>query len=112
MTDEGAGRAAADPVLPRARFEAVISGRVQGVGFRAFVYREASLLGLGGWVANEPDGSERCQAEGARTVLDRLVARLWEGPRAAMVDDVRVRWLTPTGRDDDFHIRSGWHLGD
>ncbi len=96
----------------RARFEAVVVGRVQGVGYRAFVYREAAVLGLGGWVANEPDGSVRCQAEGPRSELDRLISRLWKGPRAAFVDDVRVHWLTPTGRDDDFEIRSGWHLGD
>ena len=112
MTDERSSETTAGAEPGRARLEAVVSGRVQGVGFRVFVYREALLLGLSGWVANEPDGSVRCQAEGPRSLLDRLIGRLWEGPRAAMVDDVRVHWLAPTGRDDDFLVRSGWHLGD
>lgn len=113
MAPEESGREPErESVASRARLEAVVIGRVQGVGFRAFVYREAAVLGLGGWVANDPDGSVRCQVEGPRGDLDWFISRLWEGPRAAFVDDVRVHWLTPTGRDDDFEIRSGWHLGD
>jgi acylphosphatase len=96
----------------RARIEAVVRGRVQGVGYRAFVFDEASLLGLSGWVANEPDGSVRLQAEGPRDDLERLLARLWDGPRAAWVDDVAVTPMTVTGRDDGFRVRTGWHLGD
>jgi acylphosphatase len=96
----------------RARLQAVVRGRVQGVGYRAFVLDEASRLGLSGWVANEPDGSVRLQAEGRRDDLDVLVTRLWDGPRAAWVDDVAVTWIAASERDDEFRVRSGWHPGD
>lgn len=96
----------------RARLEARVRGRVQGVGYRAFVLDEAARLDLSGWVANEPDGSVRLQAEGRRADLDLLVARLWDGPQAAWVDDVAVTWMAAIGRDDGFRLRSGWHLGD
>lgn len=96
----------------RARLEARVRGRVQGVGYRAFVLDEAARLDLSGWVANEPDGSVRLQAEGRRADLDLLVARLWDGPQAAWVDDVAVTWMAAIGRDDGFRLRSGWHFGD
>lgn len=102
----------ADSGRPIRRLEAVVRGRVQAVGFRAFVAREASVLHLGGWVANEPDGAVRCVAEGAEGDLLRLLARLREGPRSARVDDVSERWGPASGGFDGFDVRSGWHGGD
>ena len=66
----------------------VVSGRVQGVGFRWFVEREAAKLGITGWVRNRDNGSVEVMATGTREQLSALHGRLREGPRAARVDDV------------------------
>ncbi len=92
--------------------DAVVAGRVQGVGFRYFVLREATALGLTGWVANTSDGAVRCVAEGPEPELRSLVTRLHEGPPAAGVDGVSVAWMPATGSLGTFSVRSGGHLGD
>ena len=68
----------------------VVSGRVQGVGFRWFVEREAATLGITGWVRNRDDGRVEVMATGTQEQLSALDARLREGPRAARVDEVAV----------------------
>ena len=70
------------------RLDATVRGRVQGVGFRYFVIRHAMRLDLMGWVANEPDGSVRCVAEGSRTDLEALLEVLERGPAGAIVERV------------------------
>lgn len=87
-------------------------GRVQGVGFRFFVLREAAVLGLVGWVANEPNGSVRCVAEGSREALDALLEELRRGPAGARVDAVSTAWSAARGELGGFTVRSGWHGGD
>lgn len=67
-----------------------ITGRVQGVSFRAWTRAEAERLGLTGWVRNEADGSVRALIAGPRPALEAMVERLWEGPPAASVTSVRV----------------------
>ena len=94
------------------RLEAVVRGRVQGVGFRVFVVRRARSLGLTGWVANEPRGHVRCVAEGPRDDLDALLEQLREGPPGAWVDGVSESFTPATGEFSGFEIRSGWHAGD
>jgi acylphosphatase len=94
------------------RLEAVVHGRVQGVGFRVFVLREARGLGLRGWVANESHSRVRCVAEGPEADLDRLLGRLRDGPPAAAVERVDASWSTAAGGLSGFEIRSGWHGGD
>ena len=66
----------------------VVRGRVQGVGFRWFVEREASLHSLTGWVRNNADGSVEVLASGSHEGLAALQGSLRQGPRAARVDDV------------------------
>jgi acylphosphatase len=95
-----------------ARLEADVEGLVQGVGFRYYVLRRASALGLRGWVRNEPDGSVRCVAEGPRRDLEVLAATLRAGPPGAVVDAVRTTWSEPTGQLESFDVRSGGHSGD
>jgi len=68
----------------------LVRGRVQGVGFRWFVEREAHILGIAGWVRNNHDGSVEVLAQGTRDQLAGLHSRLREGPRAARVDSVEV----------------------
>jgi acylphosphatase len=95
-----------------ARVEAVVRGRVQGVGFRYFAWREAQDLDLEGWVANEPDGSLRCLAQGPRDRVEALLRRLEAGPAGAIVERVNATWLPATGPLGPFAVRSGAHRGD
>jgi acylphosphatase len=97
---------------PRERLDAIVRGRVQGVGYRVFALREAIALGLDGTVANEADGSVRVVAEGQRHALDGLLERLREGPPAGWVDDVIERWEPARGMGSGFRIESGHHRGD
>jgi len=83
----------------------LVEGRVQGVGFRDYVQRRASLLGLAGYVVNLKDGRVRVRAEGGRAVIEDLVRRLEKGPPLAQVDRVTVRWLPVSGRFASFEIR-------
>ena len=96
----------------RTRLDAVVRGRVQGVGYRVFALREASYLGLDGHVANMADGSVHVVAEGPRPDLDTLLERLEEGPPAGWVDRVITRWEPARGIGSGFRIESGAHRGD
>lgn len=69
----------------------VVNGRVQGVGFRYFVVREARALGLSGWVRNLPDGGVEVLASGEPDVVSALEGRLWEGPPHSKVSSVDAR---------------------
>ena len=68
----------------------VVTGRVQGVGFRAYSARAARALRLSGGAANLDDGSVVVWAKGAVHALDRLEAALWQGSRLSRVDKVAV----------------------
>jgi acylphosphatase len=94
------------------RLEAVVRGHVQGVGFRYFVLGLAHRADLGGWVANESDGSVRCVAEGPRPALETLLAALHEGPPGAHVASVDESWLPASGTFERFGVRSAGHRGD
>jgi acylphosphatase len=86
----------------------VVRGRVQGVGFRWFVEREAHILGIAGWVRNNADSSVEVFAVGTRDQLAGLRSRLREGPRAARVDDVEELKATPTPGLKTFRIEGAW----
>jgi DNA ligase D-like protein (predicted 3'-phosphoesterase) len=83
---------------------ATISGRVQGVGFRAAVRRRARALGLQGWVRNADDGTVAIHAEGAAAAVDALLALLREGPRGASVARVDVEEVRVEGHEQ-FAVR-------
>ncbi len=105
---ERRARPAPDP----SRLDAVVRGRVQGVGYRFFVLAEARRLGLTGWVCNEPDGSVRCVAEGPHGTLDDFLTLLGDGPPGAWVERVLTTWGPAAGQWDRFEIRSWAHSGD
>lgn len=88
----------------------LVEGLVQGVGFRAFVQREARRLGVVGWVRNLPDGRVEVWAEGAPEAVDALVRRLERGPAGARVESVQAEHPAPAGRYTDFQVRydPGW----
>lgn len=99
---EAAGPAAGGD--DRQRLEAVVTGRVQGVGFRAYVRGWARKLGLVGWVRNERDGTVRLVAEGDGAALDRLTRLLWGGPPGARVEGVDGRRAGTEGGFDAFTV--------
>ena len=86
----------------------IVRGRVQGVGFRWFVEREAHILGIAGWVRNNHDGSVEVLAQGTRDQLSGLHSRLREGPRAARVDAVEVFDGPPVAGLNSFRIEGAW----
>lgn len=87
------------------RLTARITGRVQGVGFRWWVRRQAGSLGLTGWVMNGDDErSVQILAEGPADRLDQLEERLWSGPEAARVEQVTSERTTASGEYDSFGI--------
>jgi acylphosphatase len=88
--------------VPAYRF--VVQGRVQGVGYRYFVMREAASLGVCGFARNRPDGTVEVVAEGSAEVLGDLEERLRQGPAFAQVTGVDRAPITPRG-DQGFHIR-------
>ena len=67
-----------------------ITGRVQGVGYRAWALQMASRLGLRGWVRNRRDGSVEALIIGGEEAVDRMIEACREGPYAARVADVAV----------------------
>lgn len=83
----------------------VITGRVQGVSFRAATQREASRLGLTGWVRNLPTGQVECFAQGEKTVVQKLAAWLHNGPPHAQVTGVDEAPSDPDTRLSGFQIR-------
>jgi len=86
----------------------IVRGRVQGVGFRWFVEREAHVLGIAGWVRNNPDASVEVLAMGTREQLSGLRSRLRAGPRAARVDDVEESVAQPIPNLTAFRIEGAW----
>ncbi len=84
-----------------------IVGRVQGVGYRFFIEREAERLALSGWVRNMPDGSVELEAEGERATLEQLVDRARAGPPLSRVTRIDETWDEGARRHAGFQIRAG-----
>jgi acylphosphatase len=83
-----------------------VTGRVQGVGFRAFCLQAASARGLAGWVRNNGDDGVEIVAEGTHRALEVFISMVKQGPRAGKVEDTRVEWEHPNGESTRFIIRS------
>ena len=84
----------------------VVSGRVQGVGFRYFTQDTARREGVTGWVRNLPDGRVEALAEGDADAVTRLERALRTGPRGARVDRVYVDDEDPTGKYATFSVQT------
>lgn len=87
------------------RVHLVVSGRVQGVGFREFTRRTARRLQVGGWVRNLDDGRLEVIADGDRPALEMLVTAVSGGPPGAYVRDVRQDWNDTPEQEKEFVIR-------
>lgn len=83
----------------------IVSGRVQGVGFRYSARDQALASGLKGWVRNRSSGDVEIVAEGREEVLKMLAAWAHLGPPAANVSTVHEEWSEFTGQFADFRIR-------
>ena len=95
----------------RTRLRVCVRGAVQGVGFRPFVFRLASRLGLGGWVGNTAQGVQ-LEVEGGRAELETFLLRLeTEKPPRSFIQSLEASWLDPVGHPD-FEIRPSAGGGD
>ena len=79
------------------RADLYITGRVQGVFYRASAQQEAMRLGLTGEIRNLPDGNVEAVVEGPKEQVEEFIAWCKEGPPAAEVENVRVRWYAARG---------------
>lgn len=88
----------------------LVKGRVQGVGFRWFVHREAAALSLKGWVRNTEDGHVEVVAAGEQPVLAELESALHKGSRGSRVDAVITHDLAESEGDSlgNFQIEGAW----
>ena len=86
------------------RLQIVVSGRVQGVWYRASTCSQAQSLGLVGEVWNRSDGRVEIVAEGLEDVLQQFLTWCADGPRGARVDDLENSWSPATGEFDEFMI--------
>jgi acylphosphatase len=85
----------------------LVSGIVQGVGFRWFTDRTARRIGVGGWVRNLADGRVEIYAEGDEEKLEALIAEVRKGPSSSRVDDVTVHEVDEHGLFDFDVTKSG-----
>jgi acylphosphatase len=91
--------------MAHARIHCFVSGRVQGVSYRAYTQREATQLGLTGWVRNCPDGRVELVAEGEPEALQQLILWCHQGPPAARVTHVDTQWETDSSAFGAFDIQ-------
>lgn len=87
------------------RAEITVHGLVQGVGFRYFVFRKATALGLKGFVKNQYDGTVLTVVEGEKHLIESLFNDLKIGPMHADVRDIKISWQSFVGEFSNFEIR-------
>ena len=87
------------------RVHVFISGKVQGVFFRAYTKQKADELGVKGWVRNLPDGRVEAVFEGEDSKVDQMVKWCWEGSPLSKVKNVEIREEEYKGESKNFEIR-------
>jgi acylphosphatase len=90
--------------MPNVARHVSVTGRVQGVFFRAWIRDQANELGVTGWVRNCPDGRVDMHIEGEEAAVQRLIERLHRGPPAARVEDVHL-WNVELFDFENFEVR-------
>lgn len=83
--------------MSRKRVQAIVSGRVQGVGYRYFAAHVADRLGVVGTIRNIPDGQVEAIAEGDEESLNHFLSELRKGPARADVTGIFTAWSEPAG---------------
>ena len=94
------------PTEPRKSIRVRVSGRVQGVWFRAWTVDRATALGLDGWVRNCADGTVEALFSGSAEAVDRMLDLCWQGPPASRVEDIAVEPATAPERPGFGHFQS------
>jgi Acylphosphatases len=89
----------------KVRVHVVVSGLVQGVGYRYFVYHKAINLTLTGYVRNLYSGDVEIEAEGDRSLVEEFMKQIKVGPRAAHVADMKIEWIKCTGTPSGFEVQ-------
>jgi acylphosphatase len=89
----------------KTRAHILISGKVQGVFFRARIFGKAVTLRVTGWVRNLEDGRVEAVFEGEEEPVKELIEFCRHGPSGAVVKDVNVKWELATGKFEDFKVR-------
>jgi len=87
------------------RAEIIAKGKVQGVGFRNFVYSTAINLKLKGYTLNLKNGDVQTIVEGEKEVIEKLILFIKKGNTLSIVENVEIIWNSPTGEFRDFVIR-------
>lgn len=93
------------PPVETVRAHIWVTGRVQGVGFRAFVQQTAMLIGVAGWVRNVGYDTVEALAEGDREKVERFLQAVKRGPRMSLVEEAREEWEAATGEFGSFEVR-------
>ena len=86
------------------RARAIVTGRVQGVSYRAATASEARRLGVVGWVRNRVDGSVELEVEGPEDRVAALLTWCEHGPPSARVERVAAEEIAPTGKEHAFSV--------
>jgi acylphosphatase len=86
------------------RVNIIVSGLVQGVGFRMFVHREASTRDLSGWTRNLPDGTVEVEAQGSAKLLDELIRQTRIGPSRSSVTALKVKEIAIDVSQSGFRV--------
>lgn len=90
--------------MVKQRLHVYVSGRVQGVGFRAFIKRNAKELSLKGWVKNLPDGRVETIVEGKKGEIKRFIKILKEGSNRSRIEDIDIKKEDYKDSFSDFKI--------
>jgi acylphosphatase len=83
----------------------IVEGLVQGVGFRYYVHRHATSLGLSGFAENLFDGSVEIEVVGNRSAIEELITLVKIGPRSAHVTNLSIEWKDFQSQYSHFEIR-------
>ena len=83
---------------------AIITGHVQGVGYRFYARNQAHKLGIKGWVKNLDNEDVEVLAQGSRDILEQFIRFLKKGPELSQIDNIDINWQNPSIIYDGFNI--------
>ncbi|HJY63936.1 MAG TPA: acylphosphatase [Ignavibacteria bacterium] len=90
--------------IQKSAVKIIVSGRVQGVGFRYYIAREAERLGIKGYVRNLWNGDVEIYAEGRWEFVEEMIKKAKLGPSHSKVDSCKVEWLDFANKYDNFDV--------